>query len=763
MSTAITMAQPSSSNDRCFISTSLPKFPTQEIGDQMLNKSDEEVEAVSRRRTLETAVSLYDDVHIYANVREMEEESRRMEEPPIPDVTEQPIRDLGDGWLEYLTDTGRSYFYNVESGDSHWKPPRCVKPPLVQASSQVFTASSDACAATVGQYDNVTVPIIEVINRQEDDLDASCSAPVSPIVPAKSLSDMIESIDSGIGRTSISVRNKVADGIAENRLSFQQVAKEIAKRTNAHRSIEELYAAECAHFGSGSNRSEDGRAVDRVALMSHLSSSVGLSQNPIKRGTLNKCQVADAGNRLKKREWSSCYLFLSSEHIIFYKDEKSAEKCGRHYEAPSGMCELRGAQIQWLDSEKDKRKKHDHIIQLKSIDGTVYLFSASDQDINGWFHAIRSVIYKLVTIIFPLELQDNAMFSLKPRPDPYPTPVLERMNTASGVSRSPSNLSYSHSLPFGSAPARSSSKKGKSPNKDMLSCSPAMDDGRMMAAAAAAAAAASSATAGATESVPTRASIIEKLKRFFRSRPTIDSLKEKGIYRPEPVFGSTLQTICHHEQRTVPRFIQLVTEVIESRGLDTDGLYRVSGNLSAIQKIRCHVDQDKYNVLFREEDVHVLTGALKLFFRELSEPIFPTNLAKEFIHVNRSPNDENKIKKFDELLRRLPLVNRETLKVLFGHLLKVANHADKNRMEIHNLAIMFGPSLFSSGIEPNSDNKKGSNASKKKHHNDKKQKERTTVQSNSHLAFDMIMQGQTVEFLLREFRRFPILHAPPIM
>lgn len=36
---------------------------------------------------------------------------------------------------------------------------------------------------------------------------------------------------------------------------------------------------------------------------------------------------------------------------------------------------------------------------------------------------------------------------------------------------------------------------------------------------------------GVEEVRPTRDSIIEKLKRFFRSRPTIESLKEKGIYK----------------------------------------------------------------------------------------------------------------------------------------------------------------------------------------------------------------------------------------
>lgn len=36
---------------------------------------------------------------------------------------------------------------------------------------------------------------------------------------------------------------------------------------------------------------------------------------------------------------------------------------------------------------------------------------------------------------------------------------------------------------------------------------------------------------GIEEARPTRESIIEKLKRFFRSRPSIESLKEKGIYK----------------------------------------------------------------------------------------------------------------------------------------------------------------------------------------------------------------------------------------
>uniref|UniRef100_A0A915PNS4 Uncharacterized protein n=1 Tax=Setaria digitata TaxID=48799 RepID=A0A915PNS4_9BILA len=650
--------------------------------------------------------STNDDEHIYANVQEMEEESRRQGQPPVPDSTDEPIRDVGSGWYEYLTNAGRSYFYNLETGDCHWKPPRFLKPPLeVNNVLNGLNSQQNICVRNEAEL--------------RDDASASCSEPHPTISAAcfAKLDDNTkdENSKSGAAWSTLSVRNK----IMEKRMSVQTTAQELqaaaAGHLHSHKSNEEISVDPNSHTVP--------KAISNEPCSSNYPNrlpSKNITHKSIKCGTLEKCKVADAGMRLKKKEWTSCYLFLSSAHIIFYKDERSAEKSGRHYEAPLGMCDLRGATVKWAN-EKDKRRKH--IFQLELTDGTIYYFSTSNtQDVNGWFHAMRQAVSKL------------------PRPDAYPTPVLERgLNT--GLIRNPSNLSYSsRSLSIGQT--RRSFKKSKVLGKEVV----ALGDEKKRT--------------DAEEARLTRESIIEKLKRFFRSRPSIESLKEKGIYKPEPVFGSTLTAICHHEQTTVPRFIQLVTEVVESKGLDTDGLYRVSGNLSSIQRIRCQVDQEKYVALLAEDDVHVLTGALKLFFRELSEPIFPANLAKDFIYANRLPKGEGKLKAFDDLLNKLPLVNRETLKVLFGHLIRVANHADKNRMEIHNLAIMFGPSLFSSGInEINSDNKKLGNSKKGKAANKKSKEKPTGAQSNSHLAYNMIMQGQTVEYLLKEFKRFPSMQT----
>lgn len=49
------------------------------------------------------------------------------------------------------------------------------------------------------------------------------------------------------------------------------------------------------------------------------------SSAAIRQGTLEKCRLADSGVKVKKKEWTSSYAYLYSSHLLFYKDQKSAE------------------------------------------------------------------------------------------------------------------------------------------------------------------------------------------------------------------------------------------------------------------------------------------------------------------------------------------------------------------------------------------------------------------------------------------------------
>lgn len=59
----------------------------------------------------------------------------------------------------------------------------------------------------------------------------------------------------------------------------------------------------------------------------------------------------------------------------------------------------------------------------------------------------------------------------------------------------------------------------------------------------------------------------------------------------EAVFGCLLENVSPNEAPRVPEFVQECIRCIESseENMKTDGLYRASGNLSQVQKIRLQV------------------------------------------------------------------------------------------------------------------------------------------------------------------------------
>ncbi|XP_059969903.1 rho GTPase-activating protein 9 isoform X2 [Mesoplodon densirostris] len=171
-----------------------------------------------------------------------------------------------------------------------------------------------------------------------------------------------------------------------------------------------------------------------------------------------------------------------------------------------------------------------------------------------------------------------------------------------------------------------------------------------------------------------------KLKRLIAKRPPLQTLQERGLLR----------------------------------GLNVDGIYRVSGNLAVVQKLRFLVDRERAitsdgRYVFPEQpgqegrldldsaewdDIHVITGALKLFLRELPQPLVPPLLLPHFRAALALSESEQRLSQIQELISSMPKPNHDTLQYLLEHLCRVIAHSDKNRMTSHNLGIVFGPTLF---------------------------------------------------------------------
>uniref|UniRef100_A0A3P9HTF0 Rho GTPase activating protein 12a n=1 Tax=Oryzias latipes TaxID=8090 RepID=A0A3P9HTF0_ORYLA len=186
-----------------------------------------------------------------------------------------------------------------------------------------------------------------------------------------------------------------------------------------------------------------------------------------------------------------------------------------------------------------------------------------------------------------------------------------------------------------------------------------------------------------------------KLRKFLSRRPTLQSVRDKG-YIKDQVFGCSLASLCQRESSTVPHFVKLCIDHVESKGLSIDGLYRVSGNLAVIQKLRFAVNHDeKVNLSDPKwEDIHVTTGALKMFFRELSEPLFTYALFQQFVNAIKVNDYRQRVQAIKDLVRQLPKPNHDTMQALFKHLRKVIDHSEENRMSNQSIAIVFGPTLL---------------------------------------------------------------------
>ena len=175
-------------------------------------------------------------------------------------------------------------------------------------------------------------------------------------------------------------------------------------------------------------------------------------------------------------------------------------------------------------------------------------------------------------------------------------------------------------------------------------------------------------------------------------------------------FGSDLMKITSNdpEMELVPRLVANCIEYVEATGLSQEGIYRVSGLSHEIAKLRVILDNGNPYLLDPTAplenivgDVHSVTGVLKLFFRELSDPLFPRATYKQFIGAARQEDDREKLLMVHSLINELPDPNYATLRDLTWHLAKVTSCHEATKMNASNLGIVFGPTLMDSGATPN--------------------------------------------------------------
>uniref|UniRef100_G1Q9S1 Rho GTPase activating protein 30 n=1 Tax=Myotis lucifugus TaxID=59463 RepID=G1Q9S1_MYOLU len=175
--------------------------------------------------------------------------------------------------------------------------------------------------------------------------------------------------------------------------------------------------------------------------------------------------------------------------------------------------------------------------------------------------------------------------------------------------------------------------------------------------------------------------------------------KKKGSSK-ERVFGCDLQDHLQHsgQDGLIPQGIRSCAEFVEEYGV-VDGIYRLSGVSSNIQKLRQEFEVERKPDLRRDvylQDIHCVSSLCKAYFRELPDPLLTYRLYDKFAEAVAVQLEPERLVKILEVLRELPAPNYRTLEFLMRHLVHMASFSAQTNMHARNLAIVWAPNLLRS-------------------------------------------------------------------
>ncbi|KAI9840465.1 MAG: hypothetical protein M1838_004058 [Thelocarpon superellum] len=134
---------------------------------------------------------------------------------------------------------------------------------------------------------------------------------------------------------------------------------------------------------------------------------------------------------------------------------------------------------------------------------------------------------------------------------------------------------------------------------------------------------------------------------------------------PTGTFGVPLEELFARDQSAVPIIVYTCIKAIDVFGLGSEGIYRVPGNASDINKLKAKFQAVEFKVgADFIEDINNVAGLLKSFFRELNPPLLMNPLPDEGFSENPSSAEVYDRYKtiFGDALRALRLTLEHKLK-----------------------------------------------------------------------------------------------------
>lgn len=168
--------------------------------------------------------------------------------------------------------------------------------------------------------------------------------------------------------------------------------------------------------------------------------------------------------------------------------------------------------------------------------------------------------------------------------------------------------------------------------------------------------------------------------------------------KPAKLYGRPLeQAVANPDGSEIPAIVyKCIAYLDKEENVTREGIFRLSGSSNLIDKYVQRLDKGEDVDLSQELDPHAVAGLLKLYFRDLPEPLMTFELYPWFIASMSTQDRAVRLRYLKYLVEKLPPVNMGLLVYLLTFLLKISTFAEVNKMALHNLATVFAPNLLKS-------------------------------------------------------------------
>ena len=179
-----------------------------------------------------------------------------------------------------------------------------------------------------------------------------------------------------------------------------------------------------------------------------------------------------------------------------------------------------------------------------------------------------------------------------------------------------------------------------------------------------------------------------------------ETIRRVPTAKPAGLFKTGISETTKKEKRAVPFIITSAVREVERRGIGEVGIYRVNGSAVDMARLKRAYESNPYEAeqLLKECDVHAVAGILKQYLRDLPDCIFTSETYGKLFEAYSIPDQDHRSRAYLHLFAKLPPnPSQACIVFLIEHLVRVAALEAHNKMSLHNLATVFGPTMLHAG------------------------------------------------------------------